>query len=294
MSWFRKLFTSPEPQPRVLSDREKTDAEKSARWAEDRRAVSECMPEILAGIHRRIEQELALLAAVGLPLPTQLSPVPGQPLTWDTEYETYEYTVPLSAIKIQNPQFSIPTFHYYVAWRKPNDSPLYYLIPNAGTTQRDKLYHAYENSSMVEFLSHFPGRWFNRDPYGYFYECNKEKFRGWDPTYILDRQRPEVTAVPLQEVAGFSPNDVSRMERALTLYRGLSNNLVPSLPQVLGSINRDVKSYDCPDYGVRGLFDLKIPQPAFPAKQTTLKVIPPPVTKQSVMRELFHNRVFAQ
>ena len=278
MSWFRKLFTSPEPQPRILSDREKTDAEKSARWAEDRRAISECMPEILAGIHRRIEQELALLAAVGLPLPTQLSPVPGQPLTWDTEYETYEYTCSLNAVKIQNPQFSIPAFLYYVAWKKPNESPLYYLIPNTGTAQRDKLYHAYQNSGMTEFLSQFPGRWFNRDPYGYFYECNKGKSGGWDPAYILNRQRPELTAAPLQEVAAFSPDDVARMERALTLYRGLSNNLAPALPEVLGSLNRDVKSYACPDYGVRGLFDLKIPRPTFPAKQTTLKIIPPPVT----------------
>jgi hypothetical protein len=289
MSWFKKLFTSPEPRPRVLSDKEVRDAEKGARWAEDHRAISECMPEILAGIHRRIEQELALLAAVGLPLPTQLWPAPSRPLTWDTEYETYEYVVPLSAIKIQNPQFSIPTFHYYVARWKRNDPPLYYLIPNTGTSQRDKLHHAYENSSMVEFLSRFPGRWFNRDPYGYFYECNKEQFRGWDPTYILNRQRPEVAAAPLQEVAGFSLDDLSRMERVLTLYRGLSNNLAPSLLKVLGSLNPDVKSYNFPDYGVSELLALKIPQPTFPVKQTTLKVIPPPVTKQSVMRELFHN-----
>ena len=289
MSWFKKLFTPPEPSPRILSDKEKRDAEKSARWAEDHRAISECMPEILSGIHHRIEQELALLARVGLPLPTQLSPAPGQPLTWDTEYETYEYTVPLNAIKIQNPHFSIPMFHYYVAWRNRNDPPLYYLIPNTGTTQRDELYNAYEHSSMTEFLSRLPGRWFNRDPYSYFYECNKEKVRGWSPAYILNKQRPEVTAAPLQEVAGFSLDDVSRMERVLTLYRSLSNNLAPTLPRVLGSLNRDVKSYDAPDYGVSGLLTLNIPQPAFPAKQTTLKVIPASMTKQSVMRELFHN-----
>jgi hypothetical protein len=247
------------------------------------------MPEILAGIHRRIEQELALLTAVGLPLPAQLLPAPGQSLTWDTEYETYEYTVPLSAIKIQNPQFSIPTFHYYVARQKQNEPPLYYLIPNTGTSQRDELNHAYEHSSMVEFLSSFPGRWFNRDPYGYFYECNKEKFRGWSPAYILNRQRPEVTAAPLQEVSGFSRDDLSRMERALTLYRGLSNNIVPSLPRVLGGLNWNVKIHAFPDYGVSELLTLNIPQPTLPAKQATLKVIPPPVTKQSVMRELFHN-----
>lgn len=288
MSWFKKLFTPPEP-PRILSDKEKRDAQKSARWAEDRRAISECMPEILTGIQRRIEQDLALLTAVGLPLPTQLSPASGQPLTWDTEYETYEYAVSPSAVKIQNPQFSIPTFHYYVAWKKPNDSPLYYLIQNTENSQKDKLCHAYENSSMAEFLSRFPGRWFNRDPYSYFYECNKEQFRGWSPTYILNRQRPAVTATPLQEVAGFSNDELSRMERVLTLYRGMSNNLAPSLPKALGTLNRDVKSYDFPDYGVSGLLTLSIPQPAFPAKQTTLKVIPPPVTKQSVMRELFHN-----
>lgn len=288
MSWIKRLFT-PQETPRILSDKEKRDAQKSTRWAEDRRAVSECMPEILAGIHRRVEQELALLARVGLPLPTQLSPTPNQPLTWDTEYETLEYPVPLSEIKIQNPQFSIPTFHYYVAWRKRNDLPLYYLIPNTGPTQRDELYHAYEHSSMTDFLSRFPGRWFNRDPYSYFYECNKQKFRGWNPEYILNRQRTEVTAAPLQEVVGFSLDDVSRMERILTLYRGLSNNLAPTLPTVLGSLNRDVKSYDSPDYGVSELLTLNIPQPTLPVKQTTLKVIPPPVTKPSVMRELFHN-----
>lgn len=289
MSWIKKLFTLQEPPRRIPSDKEIRDAQKGARWIEDRRAVSECMPEILADIHRRIEQELALLASVGLPLPTQLSPTPSQPLTWDTEYETLEYTVPLSGVKIQNPQFSIPTFHYYVAWRKRNDQPLYYLIPNTGPTQRDELYHAYEHSSMTEFLSRIPGRWFNRDPYSYFYECNKNKFRGWNTEYILNKQRTEVTAAPLQEVTGFSLDDVSRMERVLTLYRGLSNNLAPPLPRVLGSLNRDVKSYDSPDYGVSELLDLNIPQPTFPTKQTTLKVIPPPMTKQGVMRELFHN-----
>lgn len=240
MSWFRKLFTSPEPQPRTLSDREKRDAEKSARWAEDHRAISECIPEIQAGIHRRIEQELALLAAVGLPLPTQLSPAPGQQLTWSTEYESYEYTCPLNAIKIENPQFSIPAFHYYVAWRKPNDSPLYYLIPNTEASQRDKLYNAYQNSSMAEFLSQFPGRWFNRDPYGYFYECSKGKSGGWDPAYILDRQRPEITAMPLQEVVGFSPDEVSRMERAPVCSRPVIE-VFTRLPEVLQFVEQALR-----------------------------------------------------
>ena len=80
MSWLKKLFPAPEPRPRILSGREKRDAETRARWAQDRRAVGECMPEILAGIHTLTEKELGFVAAVVLPLPVQVSPPPGRPL----------------------------------------------------------------------------------------------------------------------------------------------------------------------------------------------------------------------
>jgi hypothetical protein len=288
MSWLKKLF-APDPPPRVLSDREKREVAKSARWAEDRRAVSECMPEITAGVRGRIEEELTLLADVWLPLPTQLSPAPGQPLEWDTEYEIYDYSVPLDAVKIENPQFAIPKFHYYVAMWDRQGQPAYYLIPDAGNSQREELSQAYENSEMVEFLARFPGRWFNRDPYLYFYECNSKKFRGWSPSYVLDKHRARVTAPPLHEVAGIPHDEMARMDRVMALYRGLSKNLAPPLPKVLGSLNRALKSYEFPHYGVSELLALNLPFPMFPAEQVTLKIIPPPVTKQSVMRDIFHH-----
>ncbi len=290
MSWLKNLFQAPEPPRRILSDREKRDAEKSARWSSDHQSVSACMPEVIAAINKQIEKELALLAAFGLPLPTQISPAPGQTLTWETEYETYEYVVPMSGVKIQNPQFTIPQFHYYVV-APPNGfgETMFYLVPDTGTPQKNKFQETYENSSMEKFLALFPGRWFNRDPYQFFYESNKKESRGYNSGYILNHQRLEILPAPLKELPGFSHDELLRLERLITLYRGVSNNLVYPLVKLLGRPYRDNEHWENIKYVPKDFLAISVPQPAFPSTSLTLTVIPPPITKPSVMRDIFNN-----
>ncbi|HEX8459200.1 MAG TPA: type IV secretion system DNA-binding domain-containing protein [Pyrinomonadaceae bacterium] len=191
---------------------------------------------------------------------------------------------------MQNPQFTIPQFHYYaVTFPRSMCETMFYLVPYTADITRDTFHEAAQSANLIDFLARFPGRWFNRDPYAFFYECNKAKTRAYSPSYILNPQREEIHPIALKELPGYSRDELVGLERLITLYRGLSHDVVPPLIRILGHPYRNRQDWDNTQYVDEEFLSLTVPNPTFPHNCVALAVIPPPVTKLSAMRDLFYN-----
>jgi hypothetical protein len=288
MSWLKKLLSTPEPQ-RYKSTEEIKREQLSAARNKKRSEISERIPAIFAAMQASIEQELAQLTAFGLPLPTPLLP-PREQTPWTVDYE-YEWNATVTAIHVQTPHFAIPIFHYFVARTKGQPQGMFYLVADKGDSHKGQLFAAHASSKLGAFLEQFPGRWFNRDPYAVFHHFNQSPYQGFNDSVISNPPEQIAASTPLQEVAGFSRAEILRMEQIITLYQGLSANMITESTEVLLSSGRPKTTYESRTMYLsdKVLFDLPIPLPAFPPSPITLTVLPPPTTKPSVMRDLLYN-----
>ena len=220
-------------------------------------------------VSKRFIDEAAILSQFGLPHPKPITELRFEPrVTFNERYNSYSLH---KGVYIHVPQFELPTY-VAICVRKR----LYYVL----TTSPDSFEFAKADLSkhgLIYLTEHYPGIWFNRDPYQLYIAANKD-----EPLYysLFDEGFPDghldlrTEFTPLTQLPGLSTENIEAIERRIELIETLSQKRYP--------FNNDLISYTCDtersiyseSIGDNLLFSLNFPSHVLPADCISFKVLP--------------------
>lgn len=244
---------------------------------------------ILRAVFNRDAGDVANMRQLGVPVPRVVKPLTIRPQDRLWFIDCPEYDFPphlLFRARLPLAPGTVP----YAA--KPEAAVYFFSSDESAVDEAESLL---KEKGLLEVARRFPGRWFNRDPYGALKPTGQLRIGVHTPMPDIDVNPmlgviKEQTPPPLEAVTGYPLAELEAIQGRLDFYAALDTS--PHLPSLTSLLRYDERNWRPPDIPDSVLFHLPLSMPVFAPEIVSLKILPsgdaPPALMQSFLTSLRH------